>query len=36
VFISLHGSPLSNLPQLIISCISSAFVIKVINDKVDF
>lgn len=34
VFIVLHG--LHHLPELIISCISSAFILKFINDKVDW
>ena len=36
VFILLHGFHLAEVPELIICCVSSAFVIKIINDHVDF
>lgn len=36
VFIALHGLHLAEVIFLIISCISTAFILKVVNDKVDW
>lgn len=36
VFIGLHGLHLAHLPALIITCVSSAFILKIVNDKVDW
>lgn len=36
VWININSFELSLFPELLIGCISSAFLIKVINDKVDF
>jgi len=36
VFVALHGLHLTTVPELIICCVSSTFIIKVINDKVDW
>ena len=36
VFIALHGITLADAPYLIIACVSSSFVIKIVNDHVEF